>query len=118
MLKGHQNAARRVEFISAQKRSVILAPLSGRILDGGYPGLKPWAEILSPFRGEMLARSLKLTPMKFRLRFQTTNCWTFPATKAHLGGILPLNRWAILNIKQTASISDRYLLAPPAYEPC
>jgi hypothetical protein len=40
-LKGHQNAARRVEFISPQKRSVILAPLSGRILDGGYPGLKP-----------------------------------------------------------------------------
>ena len=31
-LKGHQNAARRVEFISPQKRSVVLAPLSGRIV--------------------------------------------------------------------------------------
>jgi hypothetical protein len=48
---------------------------------------------------------------------QTTNCWTFSATKAHLGGVLPLNRWAILNIKQTASISDHYFLAPAAYEP-
>jgi hypothetical protein len=28
-LKGHQNAARRVAFISPPKRSVILAPLSG-----------------------------------------------------------------------------------------
>jgi hypothetical protein len=36
-LKGHQNAARRVEFISPQKRSVILAPLSGRILGWRIP---------------------------------------------------------------------------------
>ena len=39
------------------------ATFRAHCLDGGYPGLKPWAEILSPFRGEMLARSLKLTPM-------------------------------------------------------
>jgi hypothetical protein len=34
----------------------------GAFSDRGYPGLKPWAEILSPFRGEMLAH-FKLTPM-------------------------------------------------------
>ena len=33
-------------------------------MDGGYPGLKPRAVVLPLFRGEeMLARSLKLTPM-------------------------------------------------------
>jgi hypothetical protein len=36
-LKGHQNAACRVEFISPQKRSVLLAPLSGRILGWRIP---------------------------------------------------------------------------------
>jgi hypothetical protein len=36
-LKGHQKAACRVYFISPQKRSVILAPLSGRILGWRIP---------------------------------------------------------------------------------
>jgi hypothetical protein len=40
----------------------------GAFLDGGYPGLKPWAEFWPPFRGEMLARSPKLTPMGTRSR--------------------------------------------------
>jgi hypothetical protein len=32
--------------------------LQGALLDRGYPGLKPWAELLSPFRGEIPAHSL------------------------------------------------------------
>jgi hypothetical protein len=63
-LKGHQNAARRVEFISPQALPRSRATFRAHSWVAGYPGgLKPWAEILSPFRGEMLARSLKLTPM-------------------------------------------------------
>jgi hypothetical protein len=40
-LKGHQNAARRVEFISPQALPSFSRHFQGAFLDGGYPGLKP-----------------------------------------------------------------------------
>jgi hypothetical protein len=94
-LKGHQNTARHVRMISSLSAASFSRHFQGAFLDGGYPGLlryatarpglavclaeitgrdvglaesglKPWAEILSPFRGEIRARSLKLALMGSR----------------------------------------------------
>ena len=56
-------------------------------------------------------------PDKCEISLQTLTSWTFSVTKADLCGISPLKRRAILNIKQTSSISDRHFLTRSAYEP-
>jgi hypothetical protein len=52
-LKGHQNPARHIEIISSASAPSFSRHFQGAFLDRGYPGLKPWAEIFSPFRGEI-----------------------------------------------------------------
>jgi hypothetical protein len=52
-LKGHQNPVRHLELISSAGRCSISRHFQGAFFDGGYLGLKPWADLLSPFRGEI-----------------------------------------------------------------
>jgi hypothetical protein len=63
-LKGHQNPARHVQLKSSPSPTSFSRHFQGAFLDDGYPGLKPWAKILSPFRGEIRARSRKLALME------------------------------------------------------
>ena len=61
-LKGHSTAVRRFELVSCRSASSFWRHFQGAFFDGRYPGLKPWAEILSPFRGKIRLGSLKSTP--------------------------------------------------------
>jgi uncharacterized protein YndB with AHSA1/START domain len=66
-LKGHQNAARRVQFISHQKRSVILAPLSGHILGEWFR-----VKLDAPFVPGQVSRGHITYPGYEHLRWEAT----------------------------------------------
>jgi hypothetical protein len=78
-LEGHQNPARHIEFISSASAPPFARHFQGAFVDRRYPGLKPWAEIFSPFRGEIRARSVKLTRMRHRgtLSTRISKIWVF-----------------------------------------
>ena len=52
-LKGHQNLAHNIGSKSFAQVSSFLRHFQGAFLGDGYPGLKLWAEIWFPFRGEI-----------------------------------------------------------------
>jgi hypothetical protein len=58
--KGHQNPARHIGSKSFVCVSSFSRHFQGACLRGGHPGLKPWAELLCPFRfrGGDIVRSL------------------------------------------------------------
>src|SRR5271165_3766088 len=57
-LKGHQNPARHIGSKSFACISSFSRHFQGAFLRGGYPGLKPWAELLCPFGAQTLYSSL------------------------------------------------------------
>jgi hypothetical protein len=62
-LKGHQNLERHLKLMSSPSPTSFSRHFQGAFFDDEYPGLKPWAKKLSPFRGEIRARSRKLALM-------------------------------------------------------
>ena len=54
VLKGHQNPARHIGSKSYVHVSSFSRHFQGALLRGGYPGLKPWAELSCPFGAQTL----------------------------------------------------------------
>src|SRR5271165_3548534 len=59
-LNGRQSSACHIESKSFMSSSSLSCHFQGAFLGGGYPGLKPWAEIRSPFSGERHGCFLKV----------------------------------------------------------
>ena len=51
-LKGHPIPARHIGSKSLARVSSFWRHFQGAFLRGGYPGLKPWAELFCPFRAQ------------------------------------------------------------------